>query len=131
MSSTPNTTASMSPRPFSYSVAIVGGGIGGLTLALGLLKYSHIEVQIYESASSFGWIGAGVAIGPNGQRALELISPAAKAAFDKHATPNMWSSKSKNFAAFVVVSLYRCLRRNEPWLRSIFYRRAKANRQGK
>ncbi|CAF9908492.1 MAG: hypothetical protein HETSPECPRED_008094 [Heterodermia speciosa] len=102
MTSVPYTTASVSSAPFSYSVAIVGGGIGGLTLALGLLKYPHIDVQIYESASSFGWIGAGVAIGPNGQRALELISPAAKAAFDKHATPNMWSSKAKNFAAYIV-----------------------------
>ena len=109
MSSVPNNTASVSPTPFSYSVAIVGGGIGGLTLALGLLKYSHIDVQIYESAPSFGWIGAGVAIGPNGQRALELISPAAKEAFDKHATPNMWCSKAKNFAAYIVVSPCRYL----------------------
>ena len=116
MTSVPYTTASVSSAPFSYSVAIVGGGIGGLSLALGLLKYPHIDVQIYESASSFGWIGAGVAIGPNGQRALELISPAAKAAFDKHATPNMWSSKAKNFAAYIVVSLCRYLRRHEPWL---------------
>ena len=109
MSSVPNSTTSKSPTPFSYNVAIVGGGIGGLTLALGLLKYSHIDVQIYESAPSFGWIGAGVAIGPNGQRALELISPAAKEAFDKHATPNMWCSKAKNFAAYIVVSPCRYL----------------------
>ncbi|KAL8796933.1 MAG: hypothetical protein Q9195_000704 [Heterodermia aff. obscurata] len=102
MSPVPNHAASVSPTPFSYNVAIVGGGIGGLTLALGLLKYPHIDVQIYESASSFGWIGAGVAIGPNGQKALEIISPAAKAAFDEHATPNMWPSKAKNFAAFIV-----------------------------
>lgn len=114
MSSVPNTTASISPTTFSYSVAIVGGGIGGVSLALGLLKYSHIDVQIYESASSFGWIGAGVAIGPNAQRALELINPAAKAAFDKLATPNKWPSKEKNFAAYVVVSVCMYLYGNEP-----------------
>ena len=130
MSSVQNTPASISSTPFSYSVAIIGGGIGGVTLALGLLKYPHIDVQIYESASSFGWIGAGVAIGPNGQRALELISPAAKAAFDKHATPNMWSSKAKNFAAFVVVSLCRYLHRNEPWLSSILSLQGKGERAG-
>ena len=114
MSSVSNTVASISPTTFSYSVAIVGGGIGGVSLALGLLKYSHIDVQIYESAPSFGWIGAGLNVGPNAQRALELISPAAKAAFDKHATPNLWSSKEKNFATYIVVSVCMYLYGNEP-----------------
>lgn len=105
MSSVPNTTSKVSPAPTAFSVAIVGGGIGGLVLALGLLKHPHIDVHVYESAPSFGEIGAGVAIGPNAQRALEMISPAAKAAFDKHVTPNMWPSKANNFAEYIVVSL--------------------------
>ena len=104
MSSVPNTTSEVSPVPTAFSVAIVGGGIGGLVLALGLLKYPHIDVQVYESAPSFGEIGAGVALGPNAQRALEMIGPAAKTAFDKHVTPNMWPSKANNFADYRVVS---------------------------
>lgn len=104
MSSIPNPTSDISPVPSAFSVAIVGGGIGGLALALGLLKEPHIDVHVYESAPSFGEIGAGVAVGPNAQRALDLIGPAAKAAFDKHGTPNMWPSKANNFAEYIVVS---------------------------
>lgn len=92
------------PNPKPLSVAVVGGGIGGLTLALGLLKYDHIDVQIYEAAHSFGEIGAGVAIGPNAQRALKLIGPHAWDAFEKHATPNLWESHADNFAEHIVVS---------------------------
>ena len=104
MASVPNTTTSTSPSPKKFSVAIIGGGIGGLALAIGLSKYPSIDYHVYESAPSFGEIGAGVALGPNAQRALELIAPEAKKAFDKHATGNMWSSHSNNFAEHVVVS---------------------------
>lgn len=89
-------------------VAIVGGGIGGLSLALGLLKYDHIDVQVYEAAHTFGEIGAGVAIGSNAQRALKLIGPHAWDAFKKHATPNMWESHANNFVEHIVVSYVSC-----------------------
>ena len=45
-------------------VAIVGGGIGGLTLASSLLQKS-ISVQIFEQDTELREIGAGVAIGGN------------------------------------------------------------------
>lgn len=38
-------------------IAIIGGGIGGLALSIGLQKYSHIQVKIYEAASKFEEIG--------------------------------------------------------------------------
>lgn len=104
MSSVPNTTTSASPHPKAFSVAIIGGGIGGLAFAIGLSKYPHIDFHVYESAPSFGEIGAGVAFGPNAQRALELIGPAAKEAFDKHATGNMWAGHANVFAEHIVVS---------------------------
>ncbi|KAI9695314.1 MAG: hypothetical protein M1820_008721 [Bogoriella megaspora] len=72
------------------NVAIVGGGMGGLCMAIGLLKYSHIQVQIYEAAHKFSEIGAGVAFGPNAQRALKLIDPKAEQAYLRLATHNMW-----------------------------------------
>lgn len=89
----------------SLSVAVVGGGIGGLCTAIALLKYPHIEVQVYEAAPTFGEIGAGVGIAPNAQQALELIAPEAKAAYDKHATGNMWPKHAKTIANYAVVSL--------------------------
>ena len=93
-----------SSQPKAFSIAVVGGGIGGLTLALGLLKYDHIDVQVYEAAHSFGEIGAGIAIGQNTQRALKLIGPHAWDAFKKHATPNLWQSHVDNFSRYIVVS---------------------------
>ena len=51
-------------------VAIVGGGIGGLTLAMSLLQQS-ISVQIFEQDAELREIGAGVAIGGNATRLLQ------------------------------------------------------------
>ena len=99
MSST--TTA---PKPLS--IAIIGGGIGGLCTAIALLKHPHIDVQVYEAAPTFGEIGAGVGIAPNAQQALELISPEARAAYDKHATGNMWAKHSKTIADYIVVGQF-------------------------
>ena len=90
-----------SPQPLS--VAIIGGGIGGLCTGIALLRSPHIDVQVYEAAPTFGEIGAGVGIGPNGQQALELISSEARAAYDKLATRNVWPNHAKAFANYVVV----------------------------
>lgn len=38
-------------------IAIVGGGIGGLTFAVGLTKFKHITFTIYEAAPRFAEIG--------------------------------------------------------------------------
>ncbi|KAJ3489055.1 hypothetical protein NLI96_g2428 [Meripilus lineatus] len=43
-----------------FRVAICGGGIGGLILAIALLKYPDIRVDIYEAADEFKEIGAGI-----------------------------------------------------------------------
>jgi len=53
-------------------VAIVGGGIGGLTLATSLLQQS-ISVQIFEQDTELREIGAGVAIGGNATRLLQIL----------------------------------------------------------
>ncbi|MSP47377.1 MAG: monooxygenase [Xanthobacteraceae bacterium] len=51
------------------SVAIVGGGIGGLTAAISLLQASF-DVQVYEQSHLLGEVGAGINIGPNASRLL-------------------------------------------------------------
>jgi salicylate hydroxylase len=75
-------------RQKPISVAIVGGGIGGLCLAIGLQRLAHIDVAIYEAAPEFKEISAGIALGPNAQRALEKISPEAAQGFRDIATSN-------------------------------------------
>jgi salicylate hydroxylase len=53
-------------------VAIVGGGIGGLTAARALCRRG-IEVSIYEAASELREIGAGVALHPNAMKVLRSL----------------------------------------------------------
>ena len=50
-------------------IAIIGGGIGGLSAALHLLK-AGLDVHVYEQAASIGEIGAGIQISPNASRLL-------------------------------------------------------------
>src|SRR6195256_5425337 len=54
------------------SVAIVGGGIGGLFAANALLARG-LRVAVYEQATAIGEIGAGVYVTPNAVRHLESI----------------------------------------------------------
>jgi len=53
-------------------VAIIGGGIGGLTAANALSR-SGIETAVYEAAAELKEIGAGVALHPNAMRVLRAI----------------------------------------------------------
>jgi 2-polyprenyl-6-methoxyphenol hydroxylase-like FAD-dependent oxidoreductase len=53
-------------------VAIIGGGIGGLTAA-NALSLAGIEAAVYEAAAELREIGAGVALHPNAMRVLRAI----------------------------------------------------------
>ncbi|KAL9083633.1 MAG: hypothetical protein Q9165_008448 [Trypethelium subeluteriae] len=71
-----------------FDVAIVGGGLGGLSLAIGLLKNPHLRVKIYESAEKFSDIGAGLDLAPNAQQALKLIDPKLEQVYSSQAIHN-------------------------------------------
>jgi salicylate hydroxylase len=53
-------------------VAVIGGGIGGLTAALALHRRG-VDVTVFEQAPELGEVGAGVMIQPNGARILERL----------------------------------------------------------
>lgn len=57
----------MAPR--DISVAVIGGGIGGLTAAVSLLQ-AGFDVHVYEQARWLSEVGAGINIGPNASRIL-------------------------------------------------------------
>lgn len=82
------------PEPKPFNIAIIGGGIAGLTLAIAL-HHRGIPVTIYEQAPAFGEIGAGVSFSPNAVQAMEVCYPGIAEAFRKVCTKNMWPSKQK------------------------------------
>lgn len=55
-------------------VAIVGGGIAGLALAIGLNR-ANVSYTLYEASPAFTTVGAGISIGPNALRAMDLLEP--------------------------------------------------------
>src|SRR5688572_23883456 len=53
----------------SATVAVVGGGIGGLAAALALLR-AGFDVRLYEQAHAVTEVGAGIQLAPNCTRIL-------------------------------------------------------------
>lgn len=78
----------------SIRVAIVGGGIAGLALATQLVKFPHLNVHLYEAATKFAEIGAGISFGANAVKAIEILNLAQEyhAIADTVAAPhqNVW-----------------------------------------
>lgn len=63
---------------------IAGGGIGGLTAAIGLAQSGH-QVQVLEQAPEIKPVGAGISLQPNALQALEelgLAKPVAECGFE-------------------------------------------------
>ncbi|KXX80363.1 Salicylate hydroxylase [Madurella mycetomatis] len=77
----------MNEQTSAVPIAIVGGGLGGVVLAVGLLQRG-VPFHIYEAAKGFGEIGAGVTFGPNAVRALASVSVDLLRAYDLHITRN-------------------------------------------
>ncbi|XPS95464.1 Salicylate 1-monooxygenase [Ascochyta lentis] len=72
------------PSPDAPSIAIVGGGIAGVTLTIALLTHCpSFRITLYESASAFGEIGAGVGFQPVMVQTMGLIDPRIATAFEK------------------------------------------------
>jgi salicylate hydroxylase len=71
----------------SLHVAIIGGGLCGLSLAIALTK-RNISFTLYEARSSFTEIGAGINISPNAHQTFQLLDPAIADALFSLATRN-------------------------------------------
>jgi len=56
----------------NFHIVIAGGGIGGLSAAMGLAGAGY-RVTVLEQAAEFGEIGAGIQIGPNAFHAMDYL----------------------------------------------------------
>jgi 2-polyprenyl-6-methoxyphenol hydroxylase-like FAD-dependent oxidoreductase len=53
-------------------IAIIGGGIGGLTTAVAMSR-GGLDVELYEQSSRIGEIGAGITLSPNAMKAYRAL----------------------------------------------------------
>lgn len=75
-----------------YKIAIIGAGIGGLAFAIGCLK-NNVPYTLYESAREYSIIGAGVGLGPNALRAMDMIDPKLRAMYNDISSGNLTPNK--------------------------------------
>jgi 5-methylphenazine-1-carboxylate 1-monooxygenase len=54
-------------------VAIIGAGVGGLTLALSMLEVGIKDIDVYESSSKISELGVGINVLPHAMRELEEL----------------------------------------------------------
>jgi salicylate hydroxylase len=73
-------------------VAIIGAGIGGLALAIGLLR-QYVPYTLYEAAPQYSTIGAGVGVGPNVLRAMDMIDSRFRELYEDISTGNITPNK--------------------------------------
>ncbi|MBO0820767.1 MAG: FAD-dependent monooxygenase [Nocardiopsaceae bacterium] len=68
----PASSTGLSPSTGLPSIAIIGAGIGGLTLAALLLEQGA-SVRVYEQADAFARVGTGIQMGPNAMKVLTRL----------------------------------------------------------
>ncbi|KAL9596554.1 MAG: hypothetical protein Q9219_005732 [cf. Caloplaca sp. 3 TL-2023] len=79
-----------------FNIAIIGGGLGGLALAIGLVQRG-VQVQVYEGATEWTNAGAGLVFAKNSMAAMKKISPDIYNAFTERSSGQGWESKKTTY----------------------------------
>ena len=69
------------------TIAILGAGIGGLAIAIGLIKRG-VAVTIYEASPTFPPVGAGIGLGPNALNSMDILDHRFREMYDQVKTAN-------------------------------------------
>jgi salicylate hydroxylase len=83
-----------------FSVAVIGGGIAGVTLTISLLA-RNIDVHLYERDADFEEVGAGIGFDSNAIKAMSICDPGIKKGFDKVATSSGVPGKETAWFDFI------------------------------
>jgi ribulose 1,5-bisphosphate synthetase/thiazole synthase len=59
--------------PISQPSSNNDAGMGGLSTALALAKQGFTQIDVYESSSNLGFVGAGIQLAPNMARILDRL----------------------------------------------------------
>lgn len=78
-------------NPEKQSIAVIGGGLGGVAAAV-FLQHAGFDVHVYEQAPTFSRLGAGIHMGPNIAKLFERIGLAEKLVAAS-STPDHWFSR--------------------------------------
>jgi len=100
LSEKPGYLPTMTQQQTPFSVAIVGGGVAGVTLTIALVKRG-INVKIFEQAPQFTEIGAGIAFSPNAKQAMRKCDPTVFEAYLRVATASGSPDKANTWYDFV------------------------------
>jgi salicylate hydroxylase len=61
------------PLASTLRIAIPGAGMAGMATALSLAQKGFENIDIYETASGLGFVGAGIQVAPNLSRVLQNL----------------------------------------------------------
>ena len=85
-------------------IAVIGGGIGGLTAAA-FLRRAGLTATVYEQASALKEVGAGLVVAPNAARLLRRLG--VMHPFLRHAVPLEWGWEFRRWENGEVLSAER------------------------
>ena len=63
----------MAPLGSTLRIAIPGAGVAGLATALSLAQQGFQHIEVLETASDLGFVGAGIQVAPNLSRVLQNL----------------------------------------------------------
>lgn len=88
-------------RPSKPEIAIIGAGLGGVTLSIGLARHG-VPHKIYETAPTFSEAGSGLSMTPNALQALTMIEPRLRDFLEKETT---WKRPPKRQRTTMIMKL--------------------------